>query len=387
MAKKKKIIYLIGSMRRGGAEGQVVHLARHFNSGKYECALYLLSEVGEHLNEVRALGVPIRGFHFEKQHSVFDPRTPLQVLGTVNRISLALAEDQPDILHCFLYWANVFGAWAGPSARVPRMITSRRSLGLYKDGRGWMQAVENWTNRRVDAVTVNSEAVRADTLAREKIDPQKIHLIYNGVPFEPPASETEAEVFLGQVGLGGAKASGTKTILCVANLIHYKGHLTLIDALKEVAAQVPDFRLLLVGRDGGMEERIRQRAAESGLKEKVLFLGSLTSLARVYAAADVVVHPSDEEGFSNVILEAMAAGRAIVATRVGGIPEAISDGEDGLLVPKGDAHALADGLLKVLRDDALQRRLGLAARERALREFSMEAMFRNYEKLYEGLLR
>lgn len=386
MAEPRKIVYMIGSMRRGGAEGQVLELLRHFSRSGWSCSLYLLNEVGEHLEEVRRLGVPVRGFDFEKRHSIADPRTSAQVLGTVSRIARALEEDRPEILHCFLYWANVFGAWAGRRVATPRIVTSRRSLGDFKNGRAWMQWVENWTNGFVDAVTVNSRAVLEDTLARERIDPAKVRLIYNGVTFGAPAADSEIDASLYGADLAEAQRQGARLILCVANLIHYKGHLTLVDALADVAKDFPDVRLLLAGRDGGMESAIREKAAALGVSDRVVFLGMQTNLAPLYGAADVVVLPSHEEGFSNVILEAMAAGKAIVASRVGGIPEAIEDGVHGLLVPSRDAKALATALARVLNDNELRARLGAAAKERALREFSLEAMFQNYETFYAELL-
>ena len=385
MAKPKKIVYLIGSMRRGGAEGQVLHLLRHFNNEEYLSQLYLLSGTGEHLPAIRDLGISVREFDFESK-SRSRVHAVVRIFTTVGKMSRALKADQPDLLHGFLYWANVIGVAAARRAGIPRIVTSRRSLGKFKDGRAWMQALENWTNRRVDAVTVNSLAVRDDTLAREKIDPKRVRVIYNGVPAAPPADRAEVDLFLGEHGGAEPAHAGPKIIACVANLIHYKGHLNLIDAMAEVAAAYPSSRLLLIGRDGGMEPEIRRRIEARGLRDRVALLGLQSRVRIVYGAADLVVLPSDEEGFSNVILEAMEAGKAIVATKVGGVPEAISDGVEGLLVTPKDSGALAEAMLKLLRDDDLRKRLGEAARRRARQEFSLDAMFAAYEKLYQEVL-
>lgn len=380
--RKKKIVYLIGSMRRGGAEGQVVRLLRHFRNDEYESSLYLLSAVGDHLEELRSMGVTVRDFDFERKHSPLAPFTALRVLATISDIQRALERDRPDILHGFLYWANIFGALAGRRAGTPAILTSRRSLGVFKDGRPLRQWIENWSNRKTDLVTVNSVAVREDALRRERLDPARVRLIYNGVERAPVVSAEEVARFKRKYCLEELTREGGHVIVCVANLIHYKGHLTLLDAMRRVVREHPKCHLLLVGRDGGMKSAIQDRMMKGGLGAHVSLLGAHGDLDVVYAAADAVVLPSEQEGFSNVILEAMAAGRAIVATRVGGIPEAIEDGRDGLLVPSGDPDALAGALLRVVKDDALRARLGEAARHRAETEFSMETMFGKYEALY-----
>jgi glycosyltransferase involved in cell wall biosynthesis len=386
MTGTRKIVYLIGSMRRGGAEGQVVHLLRHFNEGAWRSSLYLLNETGEHLDEVRRMGIHVKGFGFEKRYSSVDPRNAMQVMATVSQIGVALQEDKPDILHCFLDWANVLGAMAGRRAGVPQIVTSRRSLSEFKHSNRWMRPIENWTNRHVSAVTVNSRAVLEQTLAAEKIDRRKLHLLYNGVEFGALCGEEKICRTVESLGLESARHEGADFILCVANLIHYKGHLRLLDAFADLLRAHPKTMILLVGRDGGMEGSIREKAQSLGIVEKVKLLGMQPDVGPLYAAADAVVLASDEEGFSNVILEAMAAGKAIVATKVGGIPEAIENEVHGLLVPPRDEKQLAQALIRVIGDRGLRARLGTAARERARSEFSLEAMFRSYETFYGKLL-
>jgi len=381
-----RIAYMIGSMRRGGAEGQVVELLRHFNQGDFRASLYLLAEAGEHLETVRAIGARVRGFDFERRHRWYDPRLGWHVFKTVRRIEAALGEDQPQIFHAFLYWANVLGAWAASRARVPCVIASRRSLGFFKDGRPWLQSLENWANGRVHRVTVNSKAVLEDVLARERIRSEKIRLIHNGVAVEATPRPEEIAPFLRNLGLSPESRAGLSLIVCVANLIHYKGHQTLIEAMAEVVQALPNARLILVGRDGGMEAALRRRVTELNLERAVIFAGPQSALRPVYAAADLVVLASDEEGFSNVILEAMAAGRAIVATAVGGVPEAIEHGRQGLLVPPHDPTSLARAIIEALREAGLRARLGMAARERASGEFSLDRMLAAHEALYRECL-
>ncbi len=166
-------------------------------------------------------------------------------------------------------------------------------------------------------------------------------------------------------------------VVCVANLFAYKGHRVLLEALSSLVSEGLQCRLALVG-DGpersALEEEVRVRGLD------VLFAGQRTDAARYVAAADVVVLPSLHEGMSNAIMEAMALGRPVVATSVGGTPELL--GDTGLLCPPGDPRALAEALRRVLLDPALRERLGVAARNRLRKEFSVDALVERHLAAY-----
>jgi glycosyltransferase involved in cell wall biosynthesis len=169
-------------------------------------------------------------------------------------------------------------------------------------------------------------------------------------------------------------------------LFPYKGHRDLIAAASLVVLAVPAVRFLLVGRDAGEMDALRKEVSSLGLERHVLFAGERAEAARIIASSTLVVHPSHEEGFSNTILEAMAAGKAVVATRVGGIPEAVVDGETGLLVPPHDPPALADALLSLLRNPSRAEEMGTAATRRVRDDFSAGKMVSAIEQAYMELL-
>jgi glycosyltransferase involved in cell wall biosynthesis len=152
-----------------------------------------------------------------------------------------------------------------------------------------------------------------------------------------------------------------------------------------VARSEPTARLLVVG-DGPLRPALEQKAKERGLNGTVRFLGTVPGAARLLPHFNVFVLSSVWEGMSNGLLEAMAAGRPVVATRVGGNPEVVVDGETGLLVPLRDPRAMADAVLRLLRDPELARRMGEAASRRARTEFSIPRMVRRMESLYDELL-
>jgi glycosyltransferase involved in cell wall biosynthesis len=176
---------------------------------------------------------------------------------------------------------------------------------------------------------------------------------------------------------------GELLIVSVGNLYPVKGHAFLLQALSELArsSDVPSWRLALAGR-GSEAEHLAQLANRAGLDHRVHFLGFRADVPDILAAADVWVMPSLSEGLPLALLEAMFAGKAIAASAVGGIPEAVASEEHGLLVPPQDPAALTAVLARLLRSRELRAALGAAARQRAMQEFSVTHMADAYERLY-----
>lgn len=376
-----KVLYVIGSLGIGGAENHLVQVIRHLDREQFDPYVFCLSEGGPLEATLQELGVPV---HICGLKGLTD-RPPHQVAKLLYQIWRAMRAVRPDIVHAYLYWANVIGGTLGRLAGARVVITSRRSLGLFKDGKRHYQWVENLVNAWTDGVTVNSKGVLEDVLARERLNRRKLHLIYNGVEWErfataPP--ETALADLRRELGI----PTGVPVVGCVANLIHYKGHTDLLTAAAEVLTAVPAARFLLVGRDGGMLRTLEEQAEALGIQDRVILAGSRADVAALVHLFDVQVLPSHEEGFSNVILEAMAARRPLVVTAVGGNPEAVVDGETGLVVPPRAPHQLAAAILRYLRDPAAAREAGRLGHERVVAEFSVAKMMDRMVSLYRELM-
>jgi glycosyltransferase involved in cell wall biosynthesis len=174
--------------------------------------------------------------------------------------------------------------------------------------------------------------------------------------------------------------------MIVANLIPYKGHADLIDALALAAPRLGlNWRLVIVGRDAGIGAELKRRAGAAGIDDSLLWLGEQPSADALFAAADIAVLASHEEGFSNALIEAMGRRLPAIATTVGGNADAIADGVSGLLVPPRAPAELAAAILRLASDAELRTRLGDAARRRVEREFSLEAAALRHANLYAGL--
>jgi glycosyltransferase involved in cell wall biosynthesis len=307
-------------------------------------------------------------------------RQPLAVGRRIGRLVAALRRDRPDVVHGFLFHGYVLGALAGRWAGAPVVVASRRSLGNFKKGKPHYRLGEQVVNRLTDLVIANSEAVRADSLRREGLPPERVIVIHNGLEPGRFARPPEADL---RRHLGLDKAPVVVGV--VANFIPYKGHRFFLDAWAEVVARTPEAVALLVG-DGAGRREIEARAAALGLGGSLRFLGSRLDVPEILGVVDILVHPSLEEGFCNAILEAMAAGKPVVATAVGGNPEAVVEGETGLLVPPGDGPALAEAIGWLLDRPEQAGAFGHAGRRRVVERFELSRMVTQYEAVYDRLL-
>jgi glycosyltransferase involved in cell wall biosynthesis len=180
-------------------------------------------------------------------------------------------------------------------------------------------------------------------------------------------------------------AADATVALYVANLLSYKGHEVLLEAMRTIVDRAPGAKLLLAG-EGPMRDAIEAKRRALGLDKNVVLLGVRSDVPALLAVADLVVHPSFQEGFSNAILEAMAAAKPVVATAVGGNPEAVVDGETGILVPPHDPVALANAMERLINEPVLAKKMGEAGRQRVIQEFRIEDAVARYAALYERLV-
>ncbi|HEX9190834.1 MAG TPA: glycosyltransferase [Candidatus Deferrimicrobiaceae bacterium] len=376
-----KIAYVLPNIESGGTEQHVLMLCRLLDRSRFSPSLIttagggaLFDAFSRHV-PVTVMGDPARGKQFRS--------TPWEHAGTVASLIRIFRELRPDILHSYLPAANVFAPVAARLAGVPRVIVSKRSLADYKERFPLLRRVESFGNRLADVILVNSDAVRRDIERTERHWGGKFRKVHNGVaPIEPWTPE-EVLGFRRREGI----PSGAVVALCVSNFYPYKGHGDLVEAAARVVPAFPDVLFLLAGRDSGTMEATRRHTLERGLGGTFRFLGSRSDVPDLLRASDLFVHPSREEGFSNAILEAMAAGLPVVACDVGGNPEAVADGETGRLVPARAPERFAEALLEIIGDPGKRKAFGRAGRRRAEGEFSLNRMVTGMETLYESLLR
>lgn len=383
------IAYVVPRLEMGGTEKHVRDLIARLDKSRFRPLVIATSEGGVLESDFARMGVPVhvlgyKGLTRRRGEAIARIRLALGFLRTMVGI---LKKEKVAVVHAYLPAANVIGALAGLLARTPVIVVSKRGLCHYKKDRPVLAVLESAANVAADAILVNSKAVAEAVRRAERFCGKKIRLIHNGIDPEDFASDPAGGPSPPSPPVAGLRLpEGVPRILCVANLFPYKGHLDLVEAAALVSARHPDARFLLAGRDSGAMEEVRARIEALRLGGRVHLLGPRNDVPALLAAADVVVHPSHEEGFPNVILEAMAAGKAVVATNVGGIPELVSDGETAILVPPREPAQLAGAILSLLSDPGRAQALGEAGRRRVQERFPIGTTVREVEEMYAELL-
>jgi glycosyltransferase involved in cell wall biosynthesis len=363
-----RVCLLIGQLGLGGAEKQLVLLARGLSARGIRTHLLVMFEKGPREEELKGTGVHVVELGFR-------PRSVGWQAYAVNVRALArlvcfLRKERPQVLQAFLFAAYVIAAPAAVLARVPVLVAGRRSLGYFKKGNRLALAVERVATRWTDFLVANSTAIADEVRRDEGVPAAKISVIRNGMrrnEFEPAEPATVL--------------TSLPVVLCVANLGAHKGHRYLLKACSALQSSGHPCTLVLIG-DGPERNQLEQMADSLGIDAR--FLGARTDVAGFLARADVVVLPSLYEGSSNAVMEAMAAGRPVVATAVGGTPELLEG--RGMLVPPADAAGLAEGLQHVLSDRDAADAMGRKAHEWAMANLTDDVMVDCYVTLYRQLL-
>ena len=362
-----KVRLMIGQLGLGGTEQQVVLLASGLRAHGIDTRVLVMHEGGPREDALREAGVPVIYLGFRRFESLLDvPRN----IAAFARLVRLLRRDRPDVLHAFLFHSYVTASPAARLARVPVLVAGRRSLGYLQVRSAVYLAAERLATRVTDLLIANAKAVADDTRAQERVPDQKITVVYNGLPDAAFAEHAPANI-----------ETLLPVLLCVANLKACKGHRDLLQAVGHLQARGRPCTLLLAG-DGDERQALERQAARLGID--VRFLGACRAVGPLLARADVVVHPSLTEGMSNAVMEAMAAGRPVVATSVGGTPELL--GDRGVLVPPQEPAALAAAIERLLADPACAATLGRRARDWSRAHLRVDHMVNQHIRIYSDLL-
>jgi glycosyltransferase involved in cell wall biosynthesis len=254
----------------------------------------------------------------------------------------------------------------------------------------WMSRATLWALRNANGIVAISQFV-ADSLVEAGYPRQRIHIVPNALDLDTWGADTDGRPVRQELDL----PRDAPVVGIISRLFRWKGHAYLIDAFASVKREVPAARLVIVGEDdpraawevgGAFSEQLKQQAAHLGILNSIVFTGFRTDIARLIASFDVFAHPSWEEPFGMVFLEAMAMRKPVVAWNSGGAPEVIVHGETGLLAERGSVPALAQALVALLRDPDLRQRLGTAGRQRVERYFTADRMATGILDAYRATL-
>ena len=363
-----RILHVITSLARGGAQAHLLELTRNQRRRGHAVEVAYLKDPDMVDDFVPVVGPPIS-----------------LSLGTVSRAALLgrlwglVAAIKPDVLHTHLLKADAYGALAGRLGGARVTIASKHNDEAVLRRR-WVAHVHGWLSRLDDRVIVLSDHVGRYVVEVGRVPASKIRRVYYGIGLDRPLALADSAVR--EVRREFELPPAGPFILCVGRLDPQKGHPYLFAAMREVGRRFPDARLVVAGTappgaqqaSAGYAAQLRRQATEPDLAGRIIFAGERRDVPRLMAACDLFVLASLWEGFGLVFLEAMAAGKPVVATRVSAIPEVVLDGETGLLVPPRNSDALAAAIVRLCEDPAERRRLGSNGYQRVRRHFTAARM-------------
>jgi glycosyltransferase involved in cell wall biosynthesis len=365
------ICQLLYALNMGGAEVLAARLARGLRRS-YRFLFVCLDELGSLGKELRAEGFPVE---------VVGRRPGVDWRCSI-RLGKLLRRWDVDLVHAHQYAPFFYGLTARLLFHRPPILFTEHGRSYPDHPRPKRIVANRLLLERRDRVVGVGKAVRQALIHNEGIPSRRIEVVYNGIDLaHRGAGANLREVARQEMGVG----PNDLVIIQVARLDSLKDHGTALRMLEVVRRQRADARLILVG-EGPERERIERQIRRLELAAHVRLLGMRTDVARLLPGADVLLLSSISEGIPLTVIEGMAAGLPVVATRVGGLPEVVEDGVTGLLVSAGDHEGLAAQILKLAVDPMLRQRLGQAGSHRALERFFEARMHSEYRRLYDEML-
>jgi len=370
-----RIVQLVNNLDMGGLERLAVDLAYCQLAEGHEPILYCLTHPGRLAAEASARGVCVRSFE----------KPPGPHLSTVWKMTRQLRHDRPDILHTHNHLVHHYGVVSGVLAKVPVIVNTRhRAEFRFVAGPEGSQNTTESPDKKSDlifratlpwvgCVVLISEATRQFFVRYRGIPEEKTRVILNGAHLER---------FLKAPAHPGSKLPRVRFGIA-ARFVGEKDHFTLLRAFAIVAAEIPGAELRIAG-DGFLRDRLVEFVNELNLADRVAFVGALPDTAEFLSQLDIFVLSSLNEGLPLALLEAMAAGVPVVATRAGGVEEAARDGYSAYLAEPGDSDGLARAMIRMAREPDMAR-IGALGRQIVQERFRIEGTWREYHKLFLSL--
>lgn len=367
-----RVLYIIFGLAMGGAETVLFELINGLDRKEFQPVVLSLSPPAALSEKFAAAGIEVHYLTLKRLEQA--PLTLLRAIRTARQLN-------PDILQGVLFYGDLTARLIRLVWHKPLVVSAVHSTGV---GRKPYLYAMRYTDGLTDAVTAVSRAVADAHLAERSITREKTTVIANGIDVQRFARPPESELV--KLRQRFSIPEGRRVVLCVGRLDPVKNHALLLRAFAGLTRSVPNICLLLAG-GGRIEGELRAQVAELGLGEQVIFAGEVYPIDPLFHLADVFVLSSSREGLPMVVLEAMAAGSAIVCTKVGGIPEVISSGKNGILVPSEDQPALERALRELLEaPESERRRLGDQAKVDVIEQYGTARMVEQTARLYRSLL-
>jgi glycosyltransferase involved in cell wall biosynthesis len=370
---KINILHVYQNSKVGGIQQQILNIMKGYDRNVFRpvfCCLGPKKEMGE---EIEKLGFNSIALNRVRYHR-FSP-------GIIPDIYRIIKKERIHIVRTHKYRANLYGRIAGWLANAPVIIASLHIDYGNKDEYFGRKMANRMLARITDTIIAVSDSVKNDSVRYDRIDPSRIIVIHNGVDtlaFNPEGTFRDISKDL-------SIEKEDMVIGCVGRIVHSKGLSYLLEALPEILHRYRSVKLLIVG-DGSLKEDLREQARRLRILDRVIFAGRRRDIPDILSRMNVFVIPSIKEGLPNAILEAMAMGKPVVATNVGGIPEVVQHGVSGLIVPPRDVERIARSVITLIDEPGKAKNMGEKARGFIMEQYSMQSTVQKWQTLYLTLL-
>ena len=359
----------------GGTERHLYALAVGLDRDKFNCIVCFFEGNNVLADLLEKESIPAIALQLKKLYQ-------LKALATALKLARIIKKNRIDIVQTYHFKSDTYGVFISRLSGVEKIISSRRDTGDLKTPRQLL--LNKMMNRFIDSFIVVCNKVGASLARSEGIDFKKMTTIYNGVDLKRFSSTASLATDHLKTELGIKKDA---FVLGSAALFRpEKGYDVLLDGIKRLAPHLQNWKVLLIG-DGPSYEQCKEYCRTNNLDGIVIFAGYVENVEAYLKAMDVFcLIPKNNEGFSNAVLEAMAMGKPVIATDVGGNNEAVIDGETGLIIPAGNPQIFTEAVMTLYKDPVKRTKMGQKARERAEEYFSHEKMITEHEKFYQKIL-
>lgn len=357
--RKIKVLHILPSLVNGGAERLLIDIVKHTNRERFSPEVLTFKDKGALYEEMLATGIPL--FTYTKTRR-FDFKNFQNIYKTIQT-------EKPDIVHTHL-GGDIYGRLAAHWLKVPVIVSTEHNLNKQES---WLATMsKKWTAQWSNAIIAVSEAVKKDASKRYNVTSKKYTVIYNGIDTDRYSYNSHHD-------------HDTFTIGAAGRLVEQKGFRYLIEAVKQLVDDGRSVRCIIKG-EGYLRSQLEDLVKQYKLESVVLLPGSDPNLSSFYSSLDLFVIPSIWEGLGLVALEAGAAGIPVIASKIDGLEEIITDGVDGFLVPAKDVKALTEKIAFVMDNKDKNIEMTKNLQTKVKEKFSIEKMVESYESLYEMLL-
>ena len=360
MTDKINILHLVTSLNVGGTEKYLLSVTKALK-GDFNFFVGYLKQEGRIADELKREGIQV--YRLNNLYNLFR----------------FLKKNKIYILHTHLYRANIIGRIMGKVAKVPVIVSSQRSIDGWK--KFYHVLLDRITARFNDCIIANSQETKKILITREKIDSNKISVIHNGININDHISD---------VGMPSVKAKlkigiDIPVIGYVGRLHTEKG----VDLIPEIALRlkqnIPVFKFVIIG-EGPFKKKLARYIEKYGLTDNISLLGYKQNILDFIAIMDIVILPSREESFPQVVLEAMKMAKPVVAADVGGVKELVIDGVNGILVPSCNTEVFVKAICRILQDKDNAYAMGKAGRKYVIENFGIDRMIKETEQIYNKFI-